>query len=86
MKQNLKIPVFHRSENQSSVGEITLQGKITSLDLSPGKYVTIIFHNRYFVKLHSKYESKIRTNCSDIDLMGNMRILLLCYQGCHKVL
>ena len=44
MKQNLKIPVFHRSENQSSVGEITLQGKITSLDLSPGKYVTIIFH------------------------------------------
>lgn len=27
---------FSRSENQSSVGEITLQGKITSLDLSPG--------------------------------------------------
>lgn len=34
----INIILYHvRSENQSSVGEITLQGKITSLDLSRGK-------------------------------------------------
>lgn len=32
----INVIIYHRSENQSSVGEITLQGKITSLDLSPG--------------------------------------------------
>ena len=34
--------VFFRSESQSSVGEITLQGKITSLDLSPGTVESVI--------------------------------------------
>ena len=29
--------LFFRTANQSSVGEITLQGKITSLDISQGK-------------------------------------------------